>query len=143
MKVTQKSKLALVSLVQMTKNSEKQVRVQDLANDQKCSTHFLEQIFRNLRIAKIVKSVRGPGGGYKLARPATEVSVKDVMVALKENLSDWGGDFSDTAEASQVSEYLISVENNIRKEFESQTLAKMAGVSDNVIQFPAQTVRAA
>jgi Rrf2 family protein len=129
--------------VQMAKTSEKQVRVKDLADSQKCSMHFLEQIFRNLRIAGVVNSVRGPGGGYKLSRNSTEISVKDVLEALGENSSTWGESISETTESKQISEYLTQVESEVRKGFEAKTLAQLAGTNSNVVPFPTQAARTA
>lgn len=45
---------------------------------------YLEQIFAQLRKADLVVSIRGRAGGYRLARPATEISIADVMVAVEE-----------------------------------------------------------
>lgn len=139
MKVTQKSKLALVSLVHMARNATQRVRVQDLAEKQTFSTHFLEQIFRNLRMAGIVRSVRGPGGGYELARPLNKISVTDVLAALGENTSAWGDKISDTPEAMLVSGCLSSAEEKVQKDFANTTLEQILGVAvvvDNVVQFP-------
>ena len=139
MKVTQKSKLALVSLVHMARNTTQRVRVQDLAEKQTFSAHFLEQIFRNLRMAGIVRSVRGPGGGYELAKPINKISVTDVLSALGEHTSAWGEKISDTPEAMLVSGYLSSVEEKVQKDFANITLEQILGVSaviDNVVQFP-------
>jgi Rrf2 family iron-sulfur cluster assembly transcriptional regulator len=47
----------------------------------------LEQLFRRLRKGSVVKSVRGPGGGYVLARSMDEISVKDVLVSVGENIN--------------------------------------------------------
>lgn len=139
MKVTQKSKLALVSLVHMARNTTQRLRVQDLAEKQTFSTHFLEQIFRNLRMAGIVRSVRGPGGGYELARPLNKISVTDVLAALGESTSAWGEKISETPEAMLVSGYLSSAEEKVQKDFANTTLEQILGVAaviDNVVQFP-------
>ena len=53
----------------------------------KISLHYLEQLFRRLRKGMVVKSVRGPGGGYVLFRSMDEISVKDVLTSVGENIN--------------------------------------------------------
>jgi Rrf2 family iron-sulfur cluster assembly transcriptional regulator len=144
MKVTQKSKLALVSLVSMAKNTKKRVRVQDLATEQNFTTHFLEQIFRNLRMAGIVRSVRGPGGGYELARENDKITVKDVLAALGEDGASWGENMSETPEAKMIANCLNEAEEKVRQIFANTTLAGMLATqsdSNNVVQFPGSEKR--
>ena len=59
----------------------------ELARRQNISLAYLEQLFVKLRRAGIVESVRGPGGGYRLARPASEIRVTDVLRAVDETVS--------------------------------------------------------
>ena len=47
----------------------------------------MQQLFRRLRKGSVVKSVRGPGGGYVLARSMDEISIKDVLVSVGENIN--------------------------------------------------------
>ncbi|MFO7921923.1 MAG: Rrf2 family transcriptional regulator [Nioella sp.] len=54
---------------------------------QSISLPYLEQLFVKLRRAGLVDSVRGPGGGYRLARPASEIRVVDVLAAVDETVS--------------------------------------------------------
>ena len=57
-----------------------------IAEHQQISRPYLEQLFARLRRQGLVQSVRGPGGGYRLARPAGELSVADVVTAVDEPL---------------------------------------------------------
>ena len=59
------------------------VRFADIAKRQKMSLPYLEQIFGRLRRAKLVKSVRGPGGGYQLGRDASEISAGEIVEAVE------------------------------------------------------------
>lgn len=59
------------------------VRLADIAKRQKMSLPYLEQIFGRLRRAKLVKSVRGPGGGYQLGRDASEISAGEIAEAVE------------------------------------------------------------
>ena len=56
-----------------------QVRVRIIGERQQIPTRYLEQIFQRLRKAGIVSSKRGPGGGYVLARPAADVTLRDIV----------------------------------------------------------------
>jgi Rrf2 family iron-sulfur cluster assembly transcriptional regulator len=60
------------------------VTLAGVSDRQKISLSYLEQLFGKLRRAGLVESVRGPGGGYRLARPADAVSVADVITAVDE-----------------------------------------------------------
>ena len=74
--------MAMVDLA--THGSEKPTALADVAERQEISLSYLEQLFGRLRRGKLVKSVRGPGGGYLLARDATEIRVADVIMAVDE-----------------------------------------------------------
>lgn len=63
------------------------VTLTEISKRQDISLAYLEQLFVKLRRAELVESVRGPGGGYKLARPATEIRVSDVLGAVDETVS--------------------------------------------------------
>lgn len=58
----------------------------DIATSQQLSLCYLEQLFGGLRRAGLVVSARGPGGGYRLARPPAEVTVAEVVAAVDETL---------------------------------------------------------
>jgi Rrf2 family iron-sulfur cluster assembly transcriptional regulator len=60
------------------------VSLAELAQAQLLSLAYLEQLFGHLRRAGLVASARGPGGGYRLARPATEIAVADIVDAVDE-----------------------------------------------------------
>lgn len=57
-----------------------------IAERQQISRPYLEQLFARLRRRGLVSAVRGPGGGYRLARPAAELSIADVVIAVDEPL---------------------------------------------------------
>ena len=62
------------------------VTLGDISKRQDISLPYLEQLFVKLRRADLVSSVRGPGGGYRLARPASEIRVVDVLAAVDETV---------------------------------------------------------
>jgi Rrf2 family transcriptional regulator, iron-sulfur cluster assembly transcription factor len=62
------------------------VALADIAERQEISLSYLEQLFAKLRESCLVRSVRGPGGGYLLARPADQVRVSDIILAVDESI---------------------------------------------------------
>jgi Rrf2 family iron-sulfur cluster assembly transcriptional regulator len=87
MKLSTKGRYAMVALVDIALQPEGSLTsLAELARRQSISLPYLEQLFVKLRRANLVESVRGPGGGYRLARPATEVRVVDVLAAVDETV---------------------------------------------------------
>jgi len=88
MRLTSKGRYAVRAILDLTFNSNgRPVRLQEISERQRISLHYLEQLFRRLRKGSVVKSVRGPGGGYVLSRSMDEISVKDVLVSVGENIN--------------------------------------------------------
>lgn len=65
---------------------EEAVSIQSIAKRQNISDRYLEQLMGKLKRAGLVTSVRGAGGGYRLARPSGKISVGDALRALEGNL---------------------------------------------------------
>ena len=87
MKLSTKGRYGLRALVDLALYSENEtVSIQSIARRQNISDSYLEQLMRKLRSAGLIVSVRGAQGGYKLARPANEISVGDVLRALEGSL---------------------------------------------------------
>lgn len=63
---------------------ERAVPLQDVAQRQEISLSYLEQLFAKMRRAGLVAGIRGPGGGYRLARPLKNTSVADIILAVNE-----------------------------------------------------------
>jgi Rrf2 family iron-sulfur cluster assembly transcriptional regulator len=88
MRLTSKGRYAVRAMLDLTFHSNgNPVRLQEISTRQSISLHYLEQLFRKLRTGKVVKSVRGPGGGYVLARSMDEITVKDVLDCVGENIN--------------------------------------------------------
>ncbi|MEL6643610.1 MAG: Rrf2 family transcriptional regulator [Pseudomonadota bacterium] len=89
MKLSTKGRYAMVALADLAISSsgDQLVSLSELSKRQDISLPYLEQLFVKLRRAGLVESVRGPGGGYRLARAATEIRVSDVLSAVDETVS--------------------------------------------------------
>ncbi len=91
MKLSTKGRYAVTALADMVLQQDGDqpnalVTLGDIADRQQISLPYLEQLFARLRRAGLVESVRGPGGGYRLSRPADEVRISEIMEAVDETL---------------------------------------------------------
>jgi Rrf2 family transcriptional regulator, iron-sulfur cluster assembly transcription factor len=87
MRMSTKAQYAVRALVSLNLNSTgKPVSIKEIANWEHISLNYLEQLFVKLRRGDIVKSVRGPGGGYVLARPAAQIRVDEIIDTVEETL---------------------------------------------------------
>ena len=88
MKLSTKGRYAMVALADIAFQSEEGlVTLADISKRQAISLPYLEQLFVKLRRAGLVESVRGPGGGYRLARDARQITVAEVLQAVDETVS--------------------------------------------------------
>lgn len=87
MKLSTKGRYAMVALADIAlQDNESLVTLGEVSRRQDISLPYLEQLFVKLRRAKLVASVRGPGGGYRLARPASEIRITEVLEAVDETV---------------------------------------------------------
>ena len=85
MKLTTKGRFAVTALLDLALQYDNSpVTLSDISQRQKISLSYLEQLFAKLRHSELVDSVRGPGGGYCLAKTLDEVSVADIILAVDE-----------------------------------------------------------
>ncbi len=88
MKLSTKGRYAMVALADMALQPEGAlVALGEVAKRQDLSLPYLEQLFVKLRRTGLVESVRGPGGGYRLGRPASEIRVVEILAAVDETVS--------------------------------------------------------
>ena len=85
MKLSTKGRYAVMAMVDLAMFSDnKPISLADIADRQEISLSYLEQLFAKLRRGGLVRSVRGPGGGYLLAREDTETRISDIILAVDE-----------------------------------------------------------
>lgn len=84
MRVSTRGRYGLRALVDLAfHTADGPVALREIAERQEVSESYLEQVFASLRKAGLITALRGPQGGYTLARPATEISAGDVIRALE------------------------------------------------------------
>jgi len=85
MRLSTKGRYAVMAMVDLASTSKgNPVALADIADRQEISLSYLEQLFAKLRKGGLVKSVRGPGGGYLLAFPPENTRISDIILAVDE-----------------------------------------------------------
>jgi Rrf2 family protein len=139
MRITAKADYAVRAALELAA-SDGAVKGDALASAQQIPLKFLENILIDLRHAGIVRSQRGPEGGYWLARPAASVSVADVIRAVEGPLASVRGESPEDLEyigaAEQLQNVWVALRANLRGVLETVTLEDV--VSD---QLPKKVLR--
>lgn len=87
MKLSTKGRYAVTAMLDLALHEKKRpVTLADISQCQGISLSYLEQLFAKLRKQGLVRGVRGPGGGYHLARAAADISIADVISAVDEKV---------------------------------------------------------
>lgn len=85
MKLTSKGRYAVTAILDLAFHAQAgPVALSHISRRQDISLSYLEQLFTRLRKQQLVSSTRGPGGGYSLSRPASEIAVAEVIAAVDE-----------------------------------------------------------
>lgn len=87
MRLTTKGRYAVTAMLDLALHADSgPVSLADISERQGISVSYLEQLFAKLRRQKLVGSVRGPGGGYRLSRSSGEISIAEVIAAVDETV---------------------------------------------------------
>ena len=91
MRLTTKGRYAVTAMLDLALHEgQGPISLADISSRQKISLSYLEQLFAKLRRNELVKSVRGPGGGYQLSRAKAEIFVVQVIDAVNESVDATG-----------------------------------------------------
>jgi len=131
MHVTAKADYAVRAVVELADSSQESPRkVDDVAQAQRIPVSFLENILTQLRSAGLVRSQRGPEGGYWLAKPAEELNLAQVIRAVEGPLVGIRGqrpeEMEYTGSAESLQQVWIALRANLRKVLERVTVADVA-----------------
>jgi Rrf2 family iron-sulfur cluster assembly transcriptional regulator len=87
MKLTSKGRYAVTAMIDIALNQDiGSITLSEISERQDISLSYLEQLFAKMKRADLVRSARGPGGGYRLSRAASEISISQIIFAVDENL---------------------------------------------------------
>jgi Rrf2 family protein len=129
-RISAKADYAVRAAAELASAGDDLLKGEAIAAAQGIPQNFLENILADLRHAGLVKSQRGADGGYRLARPAAEVSVADVIRAVEGPLAAVRGeapeDVSYTGAAAPLQDVWIAVRANLRAVVEGVSLADLA-----------------
>jgi Rrf2 family protein len=131
MRITAKADYAVRAVLELAAAQDQgPVNGEDLARSQDIPRNFLTNILTELRHAGIVRTQRGAAGGYHLARPATEITVADVLRAVEGPLAAVQGIRPETltydGAATHLPEVWIALRANLRSVLEHVTLDQIA-----------------
>jgi Rrf2 family protein len=131
MRISAKADYAVRAVAELAAaDGEKPVKAERIATAQGIPLNFLENILGELRHAGVVRSHRGAEGGFRLAKPAEEVTVADVIRAVEGPLASVRGgppeDSNYNGAASSLPQVWIAVRANLRRVMERVTVADIA-----------------
>ena len=87
MRLTTKGRFAVTAMLDLAMHAQNgAVKLNDISERQNISLSYLEQLFGKLRRARLVDSIRGPGGGYVLAADAGQISIAQIITAAEDKL---------------------------------------------------------
>ena len=135
MMLSTKGRYAVMAMVDLAaQGPDKPVALAGIAERQEMPLAYLEQIFAKLKRAGIVTSVRGPGGGYRLAKPAGRTSIAEIILSAEEDLtmtrcraSDTPGCMQNNKARCLTHDLWEGLEQQIEHYLESLSLADVCG----------------
>jgi len=87
MKLTTKGRYAVTAMLDLALHAQSNpISLAEISNRQEISLSYLEQLFSRLRKQGLVSSTRGPGGGYRVAKPLEDVAVSEIIKAVNESV---------------------------------------------------------
>ena len=131
MKLSTKGRYGLMAMYNLKENMGKgPIALKDIARDENPPESYLEQLFTLLRRADLVKSIRGAGGGYVLARDPKNIAIGEIINALEGDLSLSCCDLGKKSDCNKQEEcatrdILSKLQGQIEGVMESMTLADM------------------
>lgn len=126
MRVSAKVDYGLRAVIELARREGGLTRAQDIGEAQGIPLKFLETILQQLRQARLVESLRGPHGGHRLARPAGEIRLADVVRALDGPLAGVNGAPPEELPEGAMRDVWIAVRASLRRVLENVTLADVA-----------------
>ncbi|MEU2234492.1 RrF2 family transcriptional regulator [Streptomyces vietnamensis] len=130
MRISARTDYAIRAMAELACSPDRPLKAEDIAGRQNIPGRFLFVVLSDLRQARLVRSVRGPDGGYSLARPAAEITLADVIRAMDgplvsvRDLKLTGLEYQGAA--APLPDVWRAVRTSLRQVLESTTLADLA-----------------
>ena len=135
MKLSSRTQYAIKAMLELANSPKSSISLNSLSTTQNISLSYLEQIFAALRKNQLVNSVRGPGGGYLIAKPLEAITVADIVVAIDPQLSRCA---EYQADSNMSKAMWNSLSTKIYSYLDSITLAQLQEEQDAMQQEAAQ-----
>lgn len=135
MKISTKGIYALEAMIELASRNTACVSIRDIADARNCSVKYLEQIFKQLKKAQLLISIRGKDGGYQIAKDPEEITAKDIILAVEEKL-DPVVCLSHTCTRSDICRtqpVWMGMQEQIYKVLESKTLKYLTDIYRNEV----------
>ena len=147
MRLTTKGRYAVTAMVELALHQDKgRISLAEIAERHGISQSYLEQLFAALRRRGLVDGTRGPGGGYRLGRPRSEISVADVIDAVDETVdaTKCGGkrNCNGDSQGCLTHDLWFDLSGQIREYLSARSLemvaarARETGAAEVVLQWP-------
>jgi Rrf2 family protein len=124
----------MVSLAQHYQNGKESIILKKISDEENISIRYLEQIIIPLKIARLVKSIRGAGGGYILARDPSDIKLREILLALEgacclvECVDD--EDYCDKIETCATYDIWKKASSLLKHYFENTTLQDLVTIAN-------------
>jgi Rrf2 family protein len=130
-RISAKADYAVRAALELAASDGEPMKGEHIADAQGIPLKFLENILQELRHADVVRSQRGPEGGYRLARPASEISLGEVIRAVDGPLASVRGeapeDLDYEGSAAALRDVWVALRANLRGVLDEVTLGQVAG----------------
>ncbi|MEZ5536033.1 MAG: Rrf2 family transcriptional regulator [Thiolinea sp.] len=127
MKLTTQSQRAIMAMMALALHTGRKVlRLSTLAKEQGISLSYMEQLFYHLRHAGLVEGIRGPGGGYRLGRPAGQISVAEIVDAIETAAQDDEQEYKNRP-TKEVAEILGDLDAQVHTFLDGISLESLVG----------------
>ena len=128
MKISTKGIYALEAMIELASRNTACVSIRDIAAARNCSVKYLEQIFKQLKKAQLLISIRGKDGGYQIAKDPEEITAKDIILAVEEKL-----DPCTRSGICRTQPVWMGMQEQIYKVLESKTLKYLTDIYRNEV----------
>ncbi len=126
MKLTTQSQRAVMAMLALALHNDRKVlRLSNLAKEQGISLSYMEQLFYSLRHAGLVEGIRGPGGGYRLGRPAGRISIADIVRAIETHGDTEDRDAAACSNQANIDAMLVVLDEQVDEFLEGITLESL------------------
>lgn len=131
MRLSTKGRYAVMAMLNLAIHDQLDtVTLADISRSQRVSLSYLEQLFAKLRKRDLVKGVRGPGGGYRLAKPLDAISIAQIITAVDEQESRYGKKDNQRDQGALIQQLWDELSGQLYEFLDGITLAELVDRPD-------------